>query len=366
MNKTTLYSISGFFFGLGFPLLGILLLKQQSPDLSLLEMHQNHVLLWIVDLAPFVITYFAYYIGLSMDQNLNFTKEIFHLRSLVESPVKPEGDGQELKKLKREKQSLEIQLEQSHALGSQLNYDLQLPLGVIFEGTLKLTQNPRLGESEKSLASSIQQAGLYVSSLVKASGVQIQKSTSVQKVEAEKFNVTQFLHELEDLFRFNCERTQVKWKSEYPNLLYADNKKNVYWLGDTTKLKMVLVSLFNFMIQNLQSSQSPRLVLHVVETIIDKTLSKLKFELVDNGPGLSETKQKQLFSMNLTNTPDSKNSYKGLGLGLAQTIVKAMGGQIHVQSEVGVGTKFTFELNFENCQRRALLTLDGRSPTPSC
>ena len=40
----------------------------------------------------------------------------------------------------------------------------------------------------------------------------------------------------------------------------------------------------------------------------------------------------------------------GLGLSICSKIVKGLGGTINVQSDVGVGTKFTVELNVENAE----------------
>ncbi len=40
----------------------------------------------------------------------------------------------------------------------------------------------------------------------------------------------------------------------------------------------------------------------------------------------------------------------GLGLSICFKIVKGLGGTIHVQSDVGMGTKFTVELTVENAE----------------
>jgi signal transduction histidine kinase len=60
----------------------------------------------------------------------------------------------------------------------------------------------------------------------------------------------------------------------------------------------------------------------------------------DTGTGISSENMKKLFEPLFTTKP------KGIGLGLAvcQKLVEANGGQIEVESEVGVGSTFTVHL----------------------
>lgn len=64
----------------------------------------------------------------------------------------------------------------------------------------------------------------------------------------------------------------------------------------------------------------------------------------DNGAGLTEEQQTQLFRpfMRLTEGEDIEGH--GLGLSIVQRIVEKLGGQVAVQSELGVGSVFSFTL----------------------
>ncbi|WP_460582098.1 PAS domain-containing protein [Hymenobacter arcticus] len=80
----------------------------------------------------------------------------------------------------------------------------------------------------------------------------------------------------------------------------------------------------------------------VVQLSSHTTQSQLVLQVQDNGLGLSETQQTQLFMMfqRLHNHVEGS----GVGLYMVKRIVENAGGTIAVQSELGVGTTFTVKL----------------------
>ena len=80
----------------------------------------------------------------------------------------------------------------------------------------------------------------------------------------------------------------------------------------------------------------------------DGRVAVTEFECADNGIGMSREFQKKMFEPFIQEAPDEYNPYGGIGLGLAivKKLVEKMGGTISVDSERGVGTKFTVRLPF--------------------
>lgn len=74
--------------------------------------------------------------------------------------------------------------------------------------------------------------------------------------------------------------------------------------------------------------------------------SKLRFAIQDQGPGISEEEQARLFTPFGTTSAQTTGGEKSTGLGLAivRKIVEAHRGVIGVQSQVGAGSTFWFEL----------------------
>ncbi|MEA3307889.1 MAG: histidine kinase N-terminal 7TM domain-containing protein [Chloroflexota bacterium] len=68
-----------------------------------------------------------------------------------------------------------------------------------------------------------------------------------------------------------------------------------------------------------------------------------RFWLRDNGAGLTGAQQNQLFT-EFTRLEQSRTAGHGLGLSIVKRIIGKLGGQVGVQSEVGVGSEFSFTL----------------------
>ena len=76
--------------------------------------------------------------------------------------------------------------------------------------------------------------------------------------------------------------------------------------------------------------------------------TKLRFSVKDNGIGMSEEFQKQIFAPFSREVSSVTNKVQGTGLGMAITknLVDLMGGIIQVESRPGKGSTFTVELSF--------------------
>ena len=72
----------------------------------------------------------------------------------------------------------------------------------------------------------------------------------------------------------------------------------------------------------------------------------VRISVIDNGIGISPEDQKKLFRPFTQLDSTYSRRYQGTGLGLALTkeLVELHGGRIWVESEVGKGSKFSFEI----------------------
>ena len=122
---------------------------------------------------------------------------------------------------------------------------------------------------------------------------------------------------------------------------------NKWFYGDELRLNQVLVNLLSNAAK--YSNAGGHVVLTVRETRVDDRYSDIYFEVRDNGIGIPENKQ-QLIFQRFEQADDSANARKqgtGLGLAISNRLVHMMNSDIKLQSEVDVGSTFSFTVRLE-------------------
>jgi len=107
---------------------------------------------------------------------------------------------------------------------------------------------------------------------------------------------------------------------------------------DELRLKQVLGKLIDNAIKFTESGS----IILECRPVADKVL----FSVVDTGIGMSEDKKQIVFDLFRKVEDDKLRLYRGTGLGLtlSQSLVKLMGGEIAVESELNKGSRFYFTL----------------------
>jgi len=117
---------------------------------------------------------------------------------------------------------------------------------------------------------------------------------------------------------------------------------------DRLKLRQILLNLLSNAIKFTQKGSvtlSAFIEVTVFESFIGQT-AILKFEVIDTGYGIAKTELDRIFQP-FVQTESGKKSQEGTGLGLSivRNIIEKHHSVIHVQSELGLGTTFWFDLS---------------------
>ena len=116
------------------------------------------------------------------------------------------------------------------------------------------------------------------------------------------------------------------------------------YLGRPKLLRQVLLNLLGNAIKFAERG------VVVVSSQIKESHSKgadvIAFSVADDGPGIPEELQAKIFDPFTTGLTEQTKSHKGTGLGLSivKRFVETLGGAIEVESQVGLGSTFSFEL----------------------
>jgi CheY-like chemotaxis protein len=113
--------------------------------------------------------------------------------------------------------------------------------------------------------------------------------------------------------------------------------------GDPNRLRQILVNLLGNAIKFTEQGKVT-VCLDCVRS--DKKEVRLAFEVVDTGIGMTEESLANLFHPFVQADSSHARRFGGTGLGLAivKQLVEMMGGEIHVTSTQGLGTRFQFTL----------------------
>jgi CheY-like chemotaxis protein len=141
---------------------------------------------------------------------------------------------------------------------------------------------------------------------------------------------------------------------------------------DEVKLRQVLINLLSnaikftddgsvrLRVSSINRSGQDSLDSQLAQGLDDKGI--IHFEIEDTGPGIAQEEMGHLFEA-FSQTATGRGTREGTGLGLliSHKFVQLMGGDMHVASEVGQGTTFSFDI-----QVQITNATDVTSELPTC
>lgn len=84
-----------------------------------------------------------------------------------------------------------------------------------------------------------------------------------------------------------------------------------------------------------------------VRILLERQPDEIRFDVIDDGPGMSEEEQRHIFDKFYQADTSHKSEGNGLGLALVMRILNVCGGMVSVESEPGKGSRFSVFLPVE-------------------
>lgn len=222
---------------------------------------------------------------------------------------------------------------------STVTHELRTPLYAVTGLThLLLEENP--SEHQKEHLKSLKFSGEYLLNF-------INDILQINKIDAEKLeplNIEFKLHKVLDDVVESLQQNAHEKKTEL--ILDYDPTIPKKLMGDPIKLSQIFMNLVGNALKFTKNGK-----VEVIAKMLkkDEDQVKLYFEVRDNGIGISEDQQKNIFESFEQGSIQINREYGGTGLGL--TIVKSLlglfGTTIQLESELGHGSSFYFELDLD-------------------
>ena len=138
---------------------------------------------------------------------------------------------------------------------------------------------------------------------------------------------------IKNLFKFRCpDSVKLEWNEPTMGVTMNTDENR-------------LIQVFSNLISNALKHTSSGKIAYGYK-VIDEGQT-IEMFVSDTGSGIAKEDLEHIFETYVSRDADTNQNGYGLGLPLCKIIVEKLGGNIHVESEPGVGSTFTFTLPFE-------------------
>ncbi len=221
----------------------------------------------------------------------------------------------------------------SHLL-SKMTRELHTPLNTI-TGLTRLALGSTLTQPQREQINKIRTSAALLNSV-------INELLDYSKIEANQlaleftaFALEEVVNRVASVLSPNCSERRISFIVD----LSPDIPRFI--LGDPLRVEQILLTLLSHAIKQ---THRGHVLLRISPGAKNESHLKLYFEIVDTGTGMDATQISKLFQPFQQHDNAVASGGSGLGLVISQQLVRLMGGDIHVSSEVGVGTEFVFSL----------------------
>lgn len=222
---------------------------------------------------------------------------------------------------------------------STITHELRTPLYAVTGLThLLLEESPT--ENQKEHLNSLKFSGEYLLSL-------INNILDLNKLEARKvemlessFNLEKRISDVLVALKNSAEGKQTRLHLEFDPGIPKKLK------GDPLKISQILINLVG---NSIKFTENGDIWVRVKKLEQKENQILLRFEVEDTGEGISKEKQKAIFENFTQGSMQINRKFGGTGLGLSivKNLLNLMDSNIHLESDLGKGSLFYFDLKFD-------------------
>lgn len=226
---------------------------------------------------------------------------------------------------------------------ANMSHELRTPLNLIL-GMLEVMQGRSTDEKEKKYILSMQSAGRHLLNLITDLLMMSKDEVTEIPIKKSSFNSYNFFEDITAIVRPECKGKGLEivldHSAEIPPVI----------TGDTVKTRQIILNLIRNSMKYTPKGQIT-LKTEIVKIVGEGNVRTchLRLTVSDTGSGIPEEKMKEIFDgfYQLDRTNALVNGSIGLSLSIVRDLILKLNGNISVKSEVGKGTDFIVDLDFE-------------------
>jgi signal transduction histidine kinase/CheY-like chemotaxis protein len=220
---------------------------------------------------------------------------------------------------------------------ANMSHEIRTPMNAI-KGMLKLLEQSKLTSNQHDYVSKAEGATKSLLSII--NDVLDFSKIDAGKMELERasFHVDTMLRELSVILSSNLGRKHIEI------LFDVDPAVPETLIGDSLRLQQVLINLGS---NAIKFTDTGEVIVKLELLRSDSRGCLLKFSVTDTGIGIASQSLERIFEgfSQAESSTTRKHGGTGLGLTISKRMISLMGGELKVESTLGLGSVFSFALN---------------------
>lgn len=213
---------------------------------------------------------------------------------------------------------------------ANVSHEIRTPMQVIM-AMIDLLGETTLSEQQAHYLNLFRDAGEHMLTLINGMLDYSRLESGDISLNKNLFHLPQLVDKVSELMQTRLDGKAITF------YCHVDSRLPPWRYGDAQRLRQILVNLAD---NAIKFTAAGEISIRVTSLGADRIL----LEVVDSGVGIPEAQQQQIFNAFVQGDALQDKRGVGLGLTICKHLALAMGGDIHVNSRPGVGSRFVCEL----------------------
>jgi PAS domain S-box-containing protein len=240
---------------------------------------------------------------------------------------------------------------------ANMSHELRTPLNSILglsETLLEQRRDP-LSEHQQRSIQIVQSSGNHLLEL-------INDILDLSKIEAGKFDYHPQSLSVDEICRSSLAFVKTQSVKKSITLTYSNEASIPRIYADPRRLKQILV---NLLMNAVKFTPENGQVILQINTDVEQDI--IRFSVIDTGIGIAPEDLPRLFQpfVQLDSSLNRQHDGTGLGLALVQRLTDLHGGSVHVESEIGKGSRFSIILSSKQDEISKIENPPSHNPFPA-